>query len=369
MKHGHGMDSLDGGRTTCVSLQGKRNGWKVLCEEGMKWKVNTLGLGLRGVKRGMMCLAGIISVVVVHQIRHWERLPRCSTVVEKLETKQCFRAPVDPRVLDAFHRDWRMGEWNASTFRRKKDDGKVALTKPAELYESKKENKYLWTAFGAPCTAYGKRNVLFVELLNKARPKRVFEFAGNGGFLMQKALMNCNILKRLQHWVHSEFSKPVLDYATFLVSHEEILYSPNSNPDQEKPAGWHVPIPFATSLPRANPSVAVDIIHLDFSNAQQVSNSLNMTLFDTFVTISFEHFYDDLGIICQLPTGASFLFCVPNFGGPEHFRKFVSKDKIISRYEKVLHIVEIVEMQYGWTKKKFLVWGIVKPNCVNQDPS
>lgn len=360
---------MDGIRMRCVSLTGKRNGWKVPCKGGTRWKVEVFGVGLPGFKLAILSLAGIISLVVVHRLSHRKGIRRCNIEVERLEREQCIQEPVDPRVLDAYHRDWRVGEWNASTLRLEKDDGTLALTKPAELYESKEENKYLWTAFGAPCTEYGQRNVLFVELLNKARPRRVFEFAGNGGFLMQRALTNCTLLKSLQHWVHSEFSRPVLDFATFLVSHEEIFYSPNSNPEQAKHADWHVPLPLATSLPKAKPSVAVDIIHLDFSNADQVSKSFNMTLFDTFVTISFEHFFDDLGIICRLPTGASFLFCVPNFGGPEHFRKFESKSKIISRYEKVLDIVEIVEMQYDGRKRKFLVWGIVKPNCVHDDPS
>jgi len=346
-----------------------KDGWKVRYGvRGKKWSSEMVELVLRGKIRRTLSLAAVISLMVLTGFRSWEKYRDHAGIKNRLDRIQCLTKNIDPRILDAFHQDWVLKGWDASVPVERTGTPMPELTKPASMYESKKENKHLWSAFGAPTTPYGARNTLFVQLLQKVGPKRVFEFAGNGGFLMQKALMNCDLLDTMKHWIHAEFSRPVLDYATFLVSHEEILYSPNLNPDQIKPDDWHVPLPFATMLPNAQPSVSVDIIHLDFSNAEQVRTSLNLNLFDTFATISFEHFYDDIGIIRRLPVGANFLFCVPNFGGPEHFRKFRNKEEIKSRYGEALDIVEIVQMRYLWTKKKFIVWGIVRPHDGQEKP-
>jgi hypothetical protein len=67
----------------------------------------------------------------------------------------------------------------------------------------------------------------------------------------------------------------------------------------------------------------------------------DVSYFNAFVTISFEHFQNDREIIAALPAGSFFVFGVPNFGGPEHFRKFRSEAEIRERYTDMLDIFEI----------------------------
>ena len=54
-------------------------------------------------------------------------------------------------------------------------------------------------------------------------PRRVFEFAGNGGFLMQRALLEVGARSRLVDWVHSDFALASLEYPIALVSDLAIL--------------------------------------------------------------------------------------------------------------------------------------------------
>ena len=60
---------------------------------------------------------------------------------------------------------------------------------------------------------------------------------------------------------------------------------------------------------------------------------------------------DDLALIRSLPAGATFIFCVPNFDDPEHFRYFKSDDKVKARYSDILTIKTITIIPHGKHKK------------------
>ena len=62
------------------------------------------------------------------------------------------------------------------------------------------------------------------------------------------------------------------------------------------------------------------------STAEDAGTEFDFFGFDTYVTISFEHFGDDLGIIRTLPAGANFIFSVPNFDHDEHYNIFASPE-------------------------------------------
>ena len=72
-----------------------------------------------------------------------------------------------------------------------------------EYDEFAKDPKY-WSRWGAPATMYGQRNSALAAMLGGYHARRVFEFAGNGGFFAQRALNTSSVLERLEMWTHSD---------------------------------------------------------------------------------------------------------------------------------------------------------------------
>lgn len=233
------------------------------------------------------------------------------------------------------------------------------LTKPRELYETKAQNLRLWSFFGASWTGYARRNAVIANMLLSVKAQRVFEFAGNGAFLARHAIVDPMVRCSVIHWVHSDFFRPTLRYASFLFHHEDILFNSSIDVDQAIPEHWEAKLPMTTLIPATCPATVVEILNLDTSNSTALSRAVKLTHFDTFVTISFEHFMDDLALIRSLPAGATFIFCVPNFDDPEHFRYFKSNDEVKARYSDILTIKTITIIPHG-KHKKFVVHGVLK---------
>ena len=215
-----------------------------------------------------------------------------------------------------------------------------SLTFAEARYSKHSSNQRLWYHYGAPHTMYFHRNKALAQMLGRnVRPRRVFEFAGNGGFAAQAALHNQDVCKSLQYWLHSDFAKPALEHAAFLFS--QSLMDPSLNSDRAKPADWAAPeLPYMTVISNAKDTggrpVCGAVARIDLSDTAVMRAVCAGSQFDTVVTISFEHFGDDLGLIRAMPPGTNFVFTVPNFKAWTHFRWFQTVEEIQHRYRGLL---------------------------------
>jgi len=248
-------------------------------------------------------------------------------------------------------------------------------SKAVDIYEQKIENTHLYHAFGAP-RKFARRNEVMADLILGLLPQgiRVFEFAGNGGFLPRTVLQRqqSSPSPMVSHWVHSEFSRPVLRYASFLLANETVMYDKRANVDQLLQQSTQEPqVPLETLVS----GTTVEVVNIDMSSIPVLQDSIDFSYFQLFVTISFEHFKDDIGMIETLfPKGTWFLFSVPNFDHAEHFRHFDSEIAIRKHYQNVLDIHAVVQLYsyapqlwrhvfipvLGDARCKFVVFGRVK---------
>ena len=214
-----------------------------------------------------------------------------------------------------------------------------SLTFAESKYSKSPSNRRLWFHYGRPGTMYFRRNEALAKMLGHVRPRRVFEFAGNGGFAAQAALRNWDVRWGLQYWLHSDFAKPALEHAAFLFSRRFV--DPNLDSDRAKLAGWAAPaLPYMTVIAEANDTrgrrVCGAVARVDLADPATLRAVCAGSRFDTVATISFEHFGNDLGLICALPPGTNFVFCVPNFKAWTHFRWFQTAEEIQDRYRGLL---------------------------------
>lgn len=265
--------------------------------------------------------------------------------------------------------------------RRKKNIGDDN-SKPVEWYEDSKSNLQLWKSFSGGL--YRERNQVMSHLIrNVAKPARVFEFAGNGAFLPRQVLLdiandNNNKTAVLQHWVHSEFSKPVLQYASFLFDpqNRDVFWNASADIDHafRERNGQESKIPLKTRVMSPSTAAAfpgrgsttttvVEVVNIDMADLNVIQSSVDFAFFDMIITISFEHFGRDLEMITKVfAPGCWFLFGVAGFADRQHFRHFTSEQEIRQRYDPVLDIVHIKPfMRRGEpTPRKFAVLGRVK---------
>ena len=236
------------------------------------------------------------------------------------------------------------------------------------LYEQSYNSGNLWQAFGKSGTRYQMRNAVIAHALGLvARPRRVFEFGGNGGFAAQAALSSAEVRRQLQHWVHTDLSRVAVAYAAFLLSSANLIDNVTVDADQlylEAVKNKAVPTAplariFSTSSAGEDHPVAIEVFALDTRRLSDIEQlGYRLSVFDTFVTISFEHFQFDLEIVSSIPVGKWFVFSVPNFDHHEHFRFFKDENAIRERYERLLNIPLIVTMFDNNTLTiKFVVCG------------
>lgn len=230
-------------------------------------------------------------------------------------------------------------------------------SKPLEVYEEKSENKVLWANFAHK--QYQERNKIFVEYIHQVKPKRVFEFAGNGGFLPRLLVTDREYGKGtdvVDHWVHSEFNMLTLQYASFVLGNGDVTYlGEDFNIDRlirNDCYGRSVDVPMKSDID----GTTFEVVEIDMSDVKVLKESIDFSYFDMITTISYEHFRDDLDMIRDIfPSGAWFLFSVASFPHPEHFRHFKTEESVHERYGEVMDIVSIRP-----AKMKFIVLGKVK---------
>jgi len=208
----------------------------------------------------------------------------------------------------------------------------------------------LWSSFGCDgdrngCTGhkYVARNALMASLIGTAAPRRVFEFAGNGGFLMQTALLTPSVHTRLVEWVHSDFAFGAVEYAAVIISDNRLLGDMSVNADPvvaaRRATGWRAMLPFSRVLTRdAAPLPLSDKLNITVLQVDIRNPPFQLSTFDTVVTISFEHILEDLGVIRKLKVGTAFVFGVATFAHHEHHRHFTSATEVRQRYCEMLNI-------------------------------
>ena len=146
---------------------------------------------------------------------------------------------------------------------------------------------------------YFRRNVMLMNLIKqKCRPKRIFEFAGSGGFLANLILEN---IEGIEFYHHTDFTNIAVGCAKSLLDKYE--------------------------------NCVVEKVDID-----KEYNEINFSVYDTFICISFEHLEHDLEIISRIPKNSLFIFCVPNFNAYTHVRYFNSEEKIFERYTSLLEM-------------------------------
>merc|ERR1712107_952780 len=119
----------------------------------------------------------------------------------------------DPR-LPFVVSNWKKVSSDLWSTPRKQEEGNVATS--GELVWS--DTDRLWSMFGQSRGQTAVRNRAMVSMLSRIGPRRVFEWAGYGGFFLQRVLLETSTRNSVQHWVHAEYALGALDYAVFLLS-------------------------------------------------------------------------------------------------------------------------------------------------------
>jgi hypothetical protein len=177
-----------------------------------------------------------------------------------------------------------------------------------DSYCSKIRNKSIEEMFNAGM--YAERNLIIVEFLkNINQSLEIFEFAATYGFL---ALQIAKYLK-FKRYITSNFLPEVVEY----MKKQELE------------------------------DFGIEVLLFDANNI--ISNKLEE--FNTFICTSLEHIEKDKEIISSLPNGSTFLFSVPNFDEPTHFRSFKNQTDIFDRYKNIIQILKIVEVSFEHMKK------------------
>ncbi|KAL3918832.1 MAG: hypothetical protein SGPRY_005861, partial [Prymnesium sp.] len=219
-------------------------------------------------------------------------------------------------------------------------------------YEHYGSSGKLWKKFGCVhssphdgCTGqvYVKRNALMATLIGLGAPQQVFEFAGNGGFMMQAALLDSGVRKQLVRWVHSDFSVSSLDYAIVLASNYTLLRNRSVNIDEavaaRRAAGVVSALPFSTALriddvaSQSSIPPTVTVMRCDVRKP-----CVDLSTFDTVASISFEHIKEDLQFVESLKVGTRFVFGAATFPHPEHHHYFQNASSVRERYCSLLNI-------------------------------
>jgi 2-polyprenyl-3-methyl-5-hydroxy-6-metoxy-1,4-benzoquinol methylase len=55
-----------------------------------------------------------------------------------------------------------------------------------------------------------------------------------------------------------------------------------------------------------------------------------------------EHITNDLELVKKIPSGKHIIFSLPSFDDPSHVRKFNTTEQVMDRYDKLIHITEMV---------------------------
>ena len=221
-------------------------------------------------------------------------------------------------------------------------------------YEHYGSGGSLWARFGcdAPrttrgCTGhkYASRNALMSLILGMAKPRHVFEFAGNGGFMMQRALNTPSVHARLESWLHSDFAFGAVEYAVAVVSNNSLLGNMTMNVDSavraRRATGWRAMVPFSKVLKKDDMPLIRDEVNLTVMQIDIRKCPLALQTFDLVATISFEHIQYDLELIQQLKAGTVFVFGVATFSHAEHHRHFTNATQVRTRYCEWLNVTGV----------------------------
>lgn len=141
-------------------------------------------------------------------------------------------------------------------------------------------------------------------------PRRIIELACSYGWLGKLILDNTSV----ERYLCTNFSQPVIEYT-----------------ERQNIEGMEV-----------RKMDAYEVIN----RPQEFSE------FDTFICTSLEHLERDRELVEAIPSGRRFLFGVPNFGSPSHFRYFRRRQDVIDRYKDLLTFEElgVIAKDKGYTK-------------------
>jgi hypothetical protein len=168
---------------------------------------------------------------------------------------------------------------------------------------------------------YKERNEALLTMIKPYMPRNVFEFACAGPFLAKLLLSNLGCIEK---YTCSNISVPMVQYCTNYLANES--------------------------------RCRVGFIDAEVKRSTAMHRQ-NIKEYDTFITTSLEHIQFDCEMIKELPIGAKFIFSVPSFDDPGHFRYFININEVLKRYNKLLDILGF------WTsldRNKMIVMSVRK---------
>ena len=156
---------------------------------------------------------------------------------------------------------------------------------------------------------YAGRNKIFAEMLErntKGVKKRIFEFAGSGGFLAKEILDN---VSGIEFYHHSDGNSDMICHAQKLLNY---------------------------------PNCKTSIINME-------NDEVHWNDYNVFISISMEHLGNDIEIIKNIPEGSYVLFCLPNFGGGfgNHYFHALHMEDVIFRYGRYIDFIEWSKIDGG----------------------
>lgn len=202
--------------------------------------------------------------------------------------------------------------WTYKTELDKHERGSVESYKGYDKYCSTIRKKSIEEMFGKG-TFYEERNSIMVDMIKEIPNPSIFEFAATYGFLANQISQQIDF----KEYTTSNFLPDVVDHMRHQVD------------------------------------LNIDVIEFD---ANDILNGYPIDRYNVFLCTSLEHLENDLDIIKKLH--GTFIFSVPNFDDPTHFRIFKNKEEILNRYDKLIDISEIKTIQKEHMKK-FIVKGTI----------
>ncbi|PYZ97564.1 hypothetical protein CR205_02920 [Alteribacter lacisalsi] len=109
----------------------------------------------------------------------------------------------------------------------------------------------------------------------------------------------------------------------------------------------------------------------DYAEAFSTDNAYTTDLFTTTYNTAvlfevLEHLEHDKDVLGKVRTGSNVLLSVPNFHTRGHVRYFLTEDSVISRYEDLVQIDEILPYRYRNGQVIYLVSGLRRDQLENK---
>jgi hypothetical protein len=151
---------------------------------------------------------------------------------------------------------------------------------------------------------YRQRNLLFAPMIQRLKPRRVFEFCGAEGDLAEILLKTC---PTIELYLHTDFCPEAVAYTRQRL--------------------------------KAYPQAQVKQLDIDKDYA-----AVCWSNFDTIISTALEHVENDVPILTSIQPHSNIALCLPNMQWEGHVRSYNGLHDILQRYGELLRIIEYMEV-------------------------